>query len=68
MDIEELKRLAGIDNNTQEDYLGENLSYVGTAKAEYQRKHNIKPGTPEWFKLWFAQPKLTGENPMPKNK
>ena len=24
MDIEELKRLAGIDNNTQEDSLGEN--------------------------------------------
>jgi len=68
MDIEELKRLAGIDNSTQEDSLGENLSYVGTAKAEYQRKHNIKPGTPEWFKLWFAQPRLTGENPMPKKK
>ena len=68
MDIEELKRLAGIDNNTQEDSMGENLSYVGTAKAEYQRKHNIKPGTPEWFKLWFAQPRLTGENPMPKDK
>ena len=68
MDIEELKRLAGIDNSTQEDSLGENLSYVGTAKAEYQRKHNIKPGTPEWFKLWFAQPRLTGENPMPKRK
>jgi hypothetical protein len=68
MDIEELKRLAGIDNVNQDDSLGENLSYVGTAKAEYQRKHNIKPGTPEWFKLWFAQPKLTGENPMPKRK
>jgi hypothetical protein len=68
MDIEELKRLAGIGNNTQEDSLGENLSYVGTAKAEYQRKHNIQPGTPEWFKLWFAQPKLTGENPMPKRR
>jgi hypothetical protein len=68
MDIEELKRLAGIDNSTQEDSLGENLSYVGTAKAEYQRKHNIKPGTDEWFKLWFAQPRLTGENPMPKKK
>ena len=67
MDIEELKKLAGIDS-TQEDSLGENLSYVGTAKAEYQRKHNIKPGTPEWFKLWFAQPRMTGENPMPKKK
>ena len=67
MNIEDLKKLAGIDKNT-EPSMGENLSYVGTAKADYQRKHNIKPGTDEWFKLWFAQPKLTGENPMPKNK
>ncbi len=68
MDIEELKRLAGIDKTSTDESMGENLSYVGTAKAEYQRKHNIQPGSKEWFKLWFAQPKLTGENPMPKNK
>jgi hypothetical protein len=68
MNIEELKRLAGIDKPHQDSSMGENLSYVGTAKAQYQKKHNIKPGTDEWFRLWFAQPKLTGENPMPKNK
>ena len=67
MNIEELKRLAGVAEQST-DSMGENLSYVGSAKSEYMRKHNIKPGTPEWFKLWFAQPKLTGENPMPKNK
>jgi len=67
MNIEELKRLAGVNEPTEDASMGENLSYVGTAKSEYQRKHNIKPGTPEWFKLWFAQPKLTGENPMPKS-
>ena len=64
MNIEELKRLAGIDK--EQPSVGENLSMMGTKKAEYQRKHNIQPGTPDWFKLWFAQPKLTGENPMPK--
>ena len=64
MDIQDLKKLAGIDK--EQPSMGENLSVLGTAKAEYQRKHNIKPGTDEWFKLWFAQPKLTGENPMPK--
>ena len=63
MDVEELKRLAGID---KEPSMGENLSLTGTKKAEYQRKHKIQPGTDEWFKLWFARPKLTGENPMPK--
>ena len=54
MNIEELKRLAGID---KEPSMGENLSLIGTKKAEYQRKHNIQPGTPDWFKLWFAKPK-----------
>ena len=63
MDVEELKRLSGID---KEPSMGENLSLTGTKKAEYQRKHKIQPGTDEWFKLWFARPKLTGENPMPK--
>jgi len=29
------------------------------------RDQNIKPGDPEWFKLWFGLPKMTGEN-MPK--
>ena len=67
MNIEDLKRLAGVGEQST-DSMGENLSYVGTAKSKYMRKHNIKPGSPEWFKLWFARPKLTGENPMPKNK
>jgi hypothetical protein len=67
MDIQDLRRLAGISNNDAEPSLGENISHTGTEKAQYMRKHNIQPGTPEWFKLWFALPKLTGENPMPRN-
>ena len=67
-DLERLKKLAGIDKLPVEDSMGENLSLHGTKKAEYQRKHNVRPGTDEWFKLWFARPKLTGENPMPKSK
>ena len=67
-DIERLKKLAGISDVPKEDSMGENLSLIGTKKAEYQRKHNIRPGSNEWFKLWFARPKLTGENPMPKSK
>jgi hypothetical protein len=66
VNLEDLKKLAGVDNVSQESSIGENLSYAGTEKAQYQRKHNIQPGTDEWFKLWFARPKLTGENPMPK--
>ena len=67
-DIKKKKKLAGIDNLPVEDSMGEHLSLHGTKKAEYQRKHNVRPGTDEWFKLWFARPKLTGENPMPKSK
>ena len=37
-DIERLKKLAGIDNLPKEDSMGENLSMVGTKKAEYQKK------------------------------
>ena len=67
MDIQDLERLAGIQNNPAEPSVGENISQIGTAKAEYERKHNIKRGSDEWFKLCFAKPKLTGEDPMPKN-
>ena len=66
--LERIKQLAGVDKLPIDHSMGENLSYIGTQKSQYQRKHNIKPGTQEWFKLWFAQPRLTGENPMPKNK
>tara|TARA_B100000242_G_scaffold291644_2_gene265338 strand:- start:676 stop:897 length:222 start_codon:yes stop_codon:yes gene_type:complete len=68
-DIERLKKLAGVNEpKSEEGSMGENLSYTGTEKAQYQRKHNIQPGTQDWFKLWFSRPKLTGENPMPKAK
>tara|TARA_B100001057_G_scaffold367648_1_gene371032 strand:- start:205 stop:414 length:210 start_codon:yes stop_codon:yes gene_type:complete len=67
-ELERIKQLAGVDKISSEDSMGENLSYTGTEKSKYQRQHNIRPGTDEWFQLWFARPKLTGENPMPKNK
>jgi hypothetical protein len=69
MDLEQLKRLAGIKNPaTHTPSVGENVSYSATEKAQYQRKHNIQPGTQEWFRLWFSRPYLTGENPMPRKK
>ena len=40
MNIEELKKLAGIDKPQDDGSMGENLSYVGTAKAQYQKKYN----------------------------
>ena len=65
--LEELKVLSGIYKPYQpEELKQENISYIGTAKSKYQKKHKIEPGTQEWFKLWFARPKLTGENPYGK--
>jgi hypothetical protein len=28
---------------------------VGSNKGQIQREQGIKPGTEEWFKLWFGQ-------------
>jgi len=69
MDLEHLKKLAGIANTqAHQPSVGENISHSATEKSEYQRKHGIQPGTPEWFRLWFSRPYLTGEDPMPRKK
>jgi hypothetical protein len=35
---------------------------------ELERKHDIRPGTPEWFQLWFSLPYLTGEKKIGDTK
>lgn len=70
-EIYKLKRLAGIIDKEGNRVDGDdeaNISIAGTEKGAYQRNHKVQPGTDEWFKLWFAKPKLTGENPTPKDK
>jgi hypothetical protein len=52
----------------QEKAQGSNISVTGNEKGELMKRHNIKPGTPEWFKLWFSLPYLTGEKPVDKNR
>jgi hypothetical protein len=32
-------------------------------RQEFIREHNIKHGSPRWFRVMYAQPKLTGEDP-----
>jgi hypothetical protein len=65
MELSDLKRLAGITEfNGYQPYGGSNISITGTEKRELERKHNIKPGTPEWFQLWFSLPYMTGEKPV----
>lgn len=66
--IEELKTLAGITNRAvmqeYKGFPGSNISVTGNEKGELMKKHNIRPGTEEWFKLWFSKPYLTGEKPI----
>jgi hypothetical protein len=65
MNIDELKRLAGITSYKGfTPYEGSNISKTGTEKAELMKENNIQPGTDEWFKLWFSKPYLTGEMPI----
>ena len=60
--LDDLRRLSGVTQQV----IGEesNISITGNEKGELMKKHNIKPGTDEWFKLWFSRPYLTGEKPV----
>ena len=66
--IDELRRLAGIGNRAvmqeYKGFPGSNISVTGNEKGELMKKHDIRPGTDEWFKLWFSRPYLTGEQPI----
>jgi len=67
MNLEELKKLSGINTpNKINTETGSNVSLTGMEKARLMREHNIKPGTPEWFQLWFSRQYLTGEKPIGK--
>jgi len=64
-EIASLKKLAGINEfKGLQPYGGSNISITGTEKRELERKHDIKPGTQEWFRLWFTLPYLTNTNPL----
>lgn len=77
--IQELKRLSGISltpglnvgrlqEYTQPGSVsteGSNISKTAMEKVNYQNSQNIQPGSPEWFRLWFSKPFMTGEKPWP---
>jgi hypothetical protein len=73
-DLDQIKQLAGLNGNlgrlaeyngynSPTRLEGSNPSITAAEKINYQTTHNIQPGTPEWFKLWFSLPYLTGEKP-----
>ena len=67
-ELQRLKTLAGIGNRAvmqeYKGFAGSNISVTGNEKGELMKQHDIRPGTDEWFKLWFSKPYLTGEKPI----
>jgi hypothetical protein len=69
-ELDQIRKLAGITEfNGYQPYGGSNISLTGMEKRQLEKKHNIQPGTDEWFRLWFTLPYLTNTSPLdPKFK
>ena len=71
--IHKIKALAGLgglggaarlhEYRASQNSYGETFGQAGQEKSDIMRKHNIRPGDAEWFKLWFSLPYMTGEKP-----
>ncbi len=59
-EIDRLKKLAGIHTYANSLPSVENISYTAQALKDKERKLGLKPGDPDWFKLWFSLPHMTG--------
>lgn len=74
--IHEMRALAGLGGLGGQERLmeyrsksvsqTENISHTAAETVRIQREKNIKPGTPEWFQLWFSLPYMTGEKKIGK--
>jgi hypothetical protein len=65
-EIKRMKELAGLGYSPYKVDETLNISHTGMENQKLEKKHNIKPGTPEWFQLWFSKPYLTGEKKIGK--
>ena len=74
--VHELKALAGLgglggqtrlhEYNAKNLNQGSNITVTAAQNAKIMKDKNIKPGTPEWFQLWFSLPYMTGEKKFGK--
>ena len=74
--IQDMRRMAGLPTGLNAGQLheysgynsvkteGSNISGTAMEKINYQNDNNVQPGSPEWFRLWFSKPYLTGEKPF----
>ena len=64
-ELKAIQHLAGLGSDARlQEIRGSNISVTGNENGRIQREQNIKPGTPEWFKLWFSLPYMTGEKKL----
>jgi hypothetical protein len=60
--LTDIKRLAGLNQPAVTDNGCSGVKAdLAADLRRIERERNIKPGTKEWFRLWFAKPTLTGE-------
>jgi hypothetical protein len=38
----------------------ENISHTAQALKDKEKELGLRPGDPDWFKLWFSLPHMTG--------
>lgn len=58
---------ADIPNDSNQQIMspiGSNISKTANEIKRLEKANDIKPGTAEWFRLWFSKPYLTGEKPI----
>jgi hypothetical protein len=62
-ELERIKKLAGVNEfkGYSEYKIDENPSETAAALKRKEKEMQIKPGDPEWFKLWFSKPYMTGQ-------
>lgn len=72
LDLATLRKLAGIDDFNKPGQDAAKLKQMLQArtgqaaeKRKIEREQNIRPGTDEWFKLWFSRGPLDGNMPAP---
>jgi hypothetical protein len=60
-ELEYIKKLAGVNEfKGYTAYEGSNISITGMEKKRLEKEMGLRPGDPEWFKLWFSLPYLNG--------
>ena len=72
-DLERLKYLSGVtaESGRLQEYAtmdDNNFGYTNPGQdahklIQHQKENDIKPGSPEWFQLWFSKEHITGEKP-----